>query len=197
MRQRRTTAGGGHHIDRDLAIRDRSGDGDNSAGRQDESGHRRAKPSHARSVLPESVHQGAVDDSGAARSCLMPCVEAGAFEVRMVHLATGDYLIDDQVLIDRKTIGDLRASLVDGRFFAQVARLCSQELSIASLDGRPDTNGGLSYSSRVSSVMEGLQLIRIAGSMLPWNCSDVCSEGRPPTRRRKASGVAMNRTACS
>ncbi len=41
----------------------------------------------------------------------------------MVHLATGDYLIDDQVLVERKTIGDLRASLVDGRLYPQVARL--------------------------------------------------------------------------
>ena len=41
----------------------------------------------------------------------------------MVHLATGDYLIDDQVLIERKSVVDFTASLVDGRLFPQVARL--------------------------------------------------------------------------
>jgi DNA excision repair protein ERCC-4 len=94
-----------------------------TAGRQDESGHRRTKPSHARSVLPESVHQVAVDHSESRSELLDTVRRSGAFEVRMVHLATGDYLIDDQVLIERKTIGDLRASLVDGRLFPQVARL--------------------------------------------------------------------------
>jgi hypothetical protein len=34
--------------------------------------------------------------------------------------------------------------------------------------------------------MEGLQLIRIAGSMLPWRCSDVCSEA---TAYPKAKGI--------
>jgi hypothetical protein len=79
-----------------------------TAGRQDESGHRRTKPSHARSVLPESVHQIAVDHSESRSELLDTVRRSGAFEVRMVHLATGDYLIDDQVLIERKTIGDLR-----------------------------------------------------------------------------------------
>jgi Fanconi anemia group M protein len=41
----------------------------------------------------------------------------------MVHLGTGDYLIDDEVLVERKTIGDFVASLVDGRLFPQAARL--------------------------------------------------------------------------
>jgi hypothetical protein len=68
---------GGHPLDRDLAIRERSGDGDNN---RRASGRERSSP-----------------------------------------VATGDYLIDDQVLIERKTIGDLRASLVDGPSFPQVA----------------------------------------------------------------------------
>jgi Fanconi anemia group M protein len=48
---------------------------------------------------------------------------SGAFDVRIVHLATGDYLINDDVLIERKSVADLAASLVDGRLFPQVARL--------------------------------------------------------------------------
>jgi ERCC4-type nuclease len=33
----------------------------------------------------------------------------------MGRLATGDYLIDDEVLVERKTVVDFAASLVDGR----------------------------------------------------------------------------------
>jgi DNA excision repair protein ERCC-4 len=45
------------------------------------------------------------------------------FEVRLARLRVGDYLIDDEVLIERKTVADFAASLVDGRLFPQAARL--------------------------------------------------------------------------
>lgn len=48
---------------------------------------------------------------------------SGWFDVRMARLATGDYLVNGEVLVERKTIRDLVASLVDGRLFPQVARL--------------------------------------------------------------------------
>jgi ERCC4-type nuclease len=41
----------------------------------------------------------------------------------MGRLAAGDYLIDDEVLVGRKTVGDFVASLIDGRLFPQAARL--------------------------------------------------------------------------
>jgi DNA excision repair protein ERCC-4 len=45
------------------------------------------------------------------------------FEVRLARLRVGDYLINDEVLIERKTIADFAASLVDGRLFPQASRL--------------------------------------------------------------------------
>jgi DNA excision repair protein ERCC-4 len=73
--------------------------------------------------MPDLVHQVAVDHSE-SRSALLDAVrQSGVFEVRMAHLATGDYLIDDKVLIERKSVADFAASMVDGRLFPQVARL--------------------------------------------------------------------------
>lgn len=70
-----------------------------------------------------SVHQLVVDYSE-GRSALLDAVRrSGIFEVRMAHLATGDYLIDDEVLVERKSFSDFAASLIDGRLFPQVARL--------------------------------------------------------------------------
>jgi DNA excision repair protein ERCC-4 len=70
-----------------------------------------------------SVHQLLVDHSE-GRSALLDAVRrSGMFEVRMAHLATGDYLIDSEVLIERKSVADFAASLLDGRLFPQVARL--------------------------------------------------------------------------
>ncbi len=49
--------------------------------------------------------------------------QAGDFDVRMARFTVGDYLINNDVLIERKTIADFAASLVDGRLFPQAARL--------------------------------------------------------------------------
>lgn len=73
--------------------------------------------------MPDSVHQIAVDHSERHSALLDAVRRSGAFDVRITHLATGDYLIDNKVLIERKSVADFTASLVDGRLFPQVARL--------------------------------------------------------------------------
>lgn len=90
--------------------------------------------------MPDLLHQVGVDYSESRSSLLDAVRRSGMFEVRMVHLATGDYLIDDQVLVERKTVGDLRASLVDGRLFPQVARLAhSRYRSLLLIEGPTPT----------------------------------------------------------
>jgi DNA excision repair protein ERCC-4 len=88
-----------------------------------------------------SVHQLVVDHSE-GRSALLDAVRrSGMFEVRMAHLATGDYLIDDDVLIERKSVSDFAASLVDGRLFPQVARLAhSCYRSLLLIEGHAPTS---------------------------------------------------------
>lgn len=51
-----------------------------------------------------------------ARAC-------GDFDVQMAHLATGDYVIDGGVVVERKTYADFATSLTDGRLFRQAAAL--------------------------------------------------------------------------
>ncbi len=51
--------------------------------------------------------------------------------VDLATLSTGDYLVGDQVLFERKTAADFAASLVDGRLFAQAKRLVNQSLRAA------------------------------------------------------------------
>jgi DNA excision repair protein ERCC-4 len=45
------------------------------------------------------------------------------FDVQVVHLAAGDYLIAGGVLVERKTYADFATSLTDGRLFPQAAAL--------------------------------------------------------------------------
>jgi len=73
--------------------------------------------------MPNTPYRIVVDHSE-SRSTLLDTVRRSAsFDVRMGHLATGDYLIEEEALVERKSVGDLAASLVDGRLFPQVARL--------------------------------------------------------------------------
>jgi Fanconi anemia group M protein len=54
----------------------------------------------------------------------------------MAHLDVGDYLIDDGVLVERKTYADFATSLVDGRLFPQAAALAkSRHRPVVLLEG--------------------------------------------------------------
>ncbi len=46
----------------------------------------------------------------------------------MRRLALGDYQLDRRLLVERKTLADFAASLVDGRLFAQMTRLAASAL---------------------------------------------------------------------
>ncbi len=48
-----------------------------------------------------------------------------AWSVAFVQLDIGDYLIDDRILIERKSLIDLAASIKDGRLFRQALRLAT------------------------------------------------------------------------
>lgn len=49
------------------------------------------------------------------------------FDLHTTILPVGDYLLDRRILIERKTLRDLAASLRDGRLFAQATRLIEAE----------------------------------------------------------------------
>jgi DNA excision repair protein ERCC-4 len=72
---------------------------------------------------PNSVHQLTVDHSERDSAFLDAVRRSGWFDVQMDRLATGDYLVDGEVLVERKSVRDFAASLLDGRLFPQVARL--------------------------------------------------------------------------
>lgn len=87
--------------------------------------------------MPDPVYQLAVDHAESHSAFLDAVRRSGVFDVRMVHLATGDYLIEDEVLVERKSVADFNASLVDGRLFPQVARLAhSAHRSLLLIDGQ-------------------------------------------------------------
>lgn len=46
--------------------------------------------------------------------------------VSVRRLAVGDYLVDERVVVERKTVADLAFSLADGRLFAQAVKLAER-----------------------------------------------------------------------
>jgi DNA excision repair protein ERCC-4 len=66
-----------------------------------------------------------VDDREPAGAVLEALQQYGCFELRVERLSVGDYLVDERLLFERKTLVDLVASIKDGRLFAQALRLAA------------------------------------------------------------------------
>ena len=47
-------------------------------------------------------------------------------EIKLEQLSLGDYQLSEEVLVERKTIADLEASIIDGRIFNQIEELSSK-----------------------------------------------------------------------
>lgn len=77
-----------------------------------------------------------VDFSEAAAALPELARESRVFDVRMVRLPVGDYVINGCVLVERKTYADFANSLSDGRLFPQAARLARSRLrSVILIEG--------------------------------------------------------------
>jgi Fanconi anemia group M protein len=72
----------------------------------------------------------------------------------MTRLQAGDYLLDDRILVERKTHADLLASLVDGRLFPQVARLArSRFRSLMVIEGRASSADPQVHSHSIEGAL--------------------------------------------
>jgi DNA excision repair protein ERCC-4 len=70
-----------------------------------------------------------VDDREARSRVLQHLEKLEKTTVAVQRLSVGDYLVDNQLLFERKTIRDFAVSLLDGRLFNQACRLCSSPFS--------------------------------------------------------------------
>jgi Fanconi anemia group M protein len=80
-----------------------------------------ASPSHAPAPAPRWRLD--VDYREAATSLFSLVRACSVFDVQLRSLVAGDYLIADQIVVERKTYADFAISIVDGRLFHQAARL--------------------------------------------------------------------------
>ncbi|MDP8023110.1 MAG: ERCC4 domain-containing protein [Conexivisphaerales archaeon] len=66
-----------------------------------------------------------IADNREAASNLPALLKELGLNVRFEQLAVGDYILSDEIAIERKTINDFISSLFDGRLFRQVSDLTS------------------------------------------------------------------------
>lgn len=65
-------------------------------------------------------------DDREGRSCVLEALQAsGGFDITVQRMAVGDYLVDDRLLFERKTLPDLALSIQSGRLFRQALALAS------------------------------------------------------------------------
>ena len=74
-----------------------------------------------------------VDDRERRSRLLTVLQETPGVEVTVERLPVGDYEVDGQLIVERKTLLDLTASIKEGRLFAQLYRLLQSELPCALL----------------------------------------------------------------
>lgn len=67
-----------------------------------------------------------VDDREQSDVLLRELRNAADTEVHVRRLSVGDYLLDDRLLVERKTLRDFAVSVVDGRLFRQASQLAGE-----------------------------------------------------------------------
>ncbi|MCH7413605.1 helix-hairpin-helix domain-containing protein [Belliella sp. R4-6] len=81
--------------------------------------------------------------------------------VRKERLLVGDYLLDSELIVERKTPSDFSASIKDGRFFKQAGKLANSKVpACLILEGRKREYKNLGFSKNaVQAILMSVSLI--------------------------------------
>jgi ERCC4-type nuclease len=112
-----------------------------------------------------------VDDRETPNSVTFELDRLAEAELRPGRLSAGDYLVDNRLLFERKTISDLARSIADGRLFRQALLLAASDYRpVLLLEGTRGDADGLRVSREAMqgalisvSVIMGVPVLRSAG----------------------------------
>jgi len=145
------------------------------------------------------------DDRERASGVLEHLASHHSLKLTVRRLELGDYLVDNRILFERKTIADFSASIVDGRLFAQACRMAESSFHpVFLIEGSVKGNNmsGVNREAIQGSVItlslflnipcfrsfdvrETANLIRYTGQQLQRNRNGgVYRHGYRPKRRR-------------
>jgi DNA excision repair protein ERCC-4 len=141
-----------------------------------------------------------VVDDREPRDRLPSALRARGVEVRFTRLRVGDYLLPNGVLVERKTVRDFHASIVEGRFWTQIRALRgASRAPYLLVEGRGLERGQLSHRAVIGVLLgvigQGIPVL-LAGdapSSAEWLASlAIRSSGRQPRRDRPAYARRRN-----
>lgn len=82
--------------------------------------------------VPRQAHIKLIMDDREPCDVMLPVFQhCGCFDVHVLRLAVADYIVNDVLLVERKTLPDLIQSIIDGRLFHQAKRLAEAEHAAA------------------------------------------------------------------
>lgn len=90
-----------------------------------------------------------MDDRESRGPMAQALADCGAFDVEIRRLPLGDYVLDGHLVVERKTLPDLVASIKEGRLFSQALRLADSKRPTALiLEGTArDLTGGMPWEA--------------------------------------------------
>jgi Fanconi anemia group M protein len=117
----------------------------------------------------------AVDDREEHTGLIALLHEADAL-VHIIHLEAGDYFVNDQLLVERKTASDFVQSLISGRLFNQCRKLReSNNACMIVVEGSPyKTNHDISHEAVRGALL---------AVMVAWQIPVCFSENKQDTAR--------------
>ncbi len=112
-----------------------------------------------------------VDDREGHNDVVQALKDYGA-SVHWSRLSLGDYFLDDELCVERKTLADLAVSIIDGRLFKQAGRLVNADaLAVLILEGTAQDAAAMKVSREAVqgalitvSLVLGLPVLRTASA---------------------------------
>lgn len=122
------------------------------------------------------------------RSSIPALLDLAGVELESSQLAVGDYIISDQIVIERKSPQDLTSSIISGRLFEQVARMKeAYPVCILLSEGQPRGLPRTSWIGALTSAMrKGVIVLNVAdeGESAEWITRFASQEDRGPSKPR-------------
>ena len=101
------------------------------------------------SGCPSKLVKIVADDREKSSGVIEHLLMSDTVSVAVQRLELRDYLINDRVLVERKTVQDLSASIVDGRLFSQACMMAeSAYRPVLLIEGRSNDGNGTGVAIR-------------------------------------------------
>ena len=125
-------------------------------------------------IKPDKMKITITADNREKNSGIPGSLQSRFVNVQMAQLSVGDYIIDNEIVIERKTKEDFVQSLIDGRLFAQCAKMRKTGMiPLFIVEGNPYKTGHNINSLAIKGALLSINL--------SWQIPVIMSSGKEDT----------------